>query len=295
MLTGFAIIFEDDMLYCSNEAVYTSFEIVLFVEKLITSLNPKKTWRLNNIYLKGYRMGAERMVIKHLVTEDNKNLFFCISGDFPAGSKKAYEMIDEFYDKIQSYYPSVKHLVAASKNKPFQEIVEVLTDHLWSKYEDLVEEDESRISQDANKRNNILYVGISSQGLPIISQLYDKNLLENLDVEITEDNADMYSSNISAKLATIAMNTVIRAKTNIKEIHMHDITEKRDKIILFGSINDYSLDFFASGNFSQLKLVFKKLKERISQEQILQEDFGGDLKPYRYLHDTLKDFYQEGL
>ena len=31
------------------------------------------------------------------------------------------------------------------------------------------------------------------------------------------------------------------------------------------------------------------------QEEVLQKDFLGELKPYRYLHETIDKFYEEGL
>ena len=75
-----------------------------------------------------------------------------------------------------------------------------------------------------------------------------------------------------------------------------DIEEKSaKKVILFGDINGYTLDFLASGDFYLLKRVFKKLKDRVIKEEVLTEEFAGDLKPYRYLHDVIGDFYKEGL
>ena len=70
MITGFAIILDEEVLYVSNSNKYSSFEIVLFVEKLTSSLNPKNHWRLTNIYFEG-ESGKERMIIKHVVTESN--------------------------------------------------------------------------------------------------------------------------------------------------------------------------------------------------------------------------------
>ncbi len=57
MITGFTIILEDDILYCSDDLKYNAFEIVLFVEKLISSVNPRNTWRLRKICLKNQKSG----------------------------------------------------------------------------------------------------------------------------------------------------------------------------------------------------------------------------------------------
>ena len=68
------------------------------------------------------------------------------------------------------------------------------------------------------------------------------------------------------------------------------------KLILYSDINDYSLDFIASGDFVKIKEIFKQLVEKISQEQVLEEEFLGDLKPYRslktHLDNVIKKFDQ---
>ncbi len=294
MITGYGIILEDEILYCSNENTYNSFEIVLFVEMLISSINPNRSWRLSNIYLKGFRMGKERMIIKHLLTENNQNLFFCINGDFSATTEVAYKMLEEFYEKVTSYYKTNDLLVQASKKPIFTEIIETATDYLWDKYEPLLENEQNSDGNNSNIKSKILYCGISVQGLPIISKLYDKNLIKYLSKEISDENVELYNSNLSGKLSTIAMNTVIRAKTSIREIHIDDLEDKLNKkIILYDEINKYSLDFFATGDFHRIKSAFNKLKNKISQEKVLSEEFSGDLKPYRYLQAYLDEIVKE--
>jgi len=86
------------------------------------------------------------------------------------------------------------------------------------------------------------------------------------------------------------MNTQIRAKTNIKEVHFDDLGDHgHKKLILYSNINDYSLDFIASGDFVKIKEIFKRLEDTISQEQVLKNEFMGDLKPYRFLKTHLED------
>ena len=93
------------------------------------------------------------------------------------------------------------------------------------------------------------------------------------------------------------MNTLIRTQSNINEIHIADLKEKNKKIILYDSVgikNSYSLAIFASGDFFEIKDVMKLLKIQISKEEILQKEFSGNLKPYKYLKkfflDLEKDF-----
>ena len=272
MITGFSIILDDDVIYVSNENKYPAFEIVLFVKKLISSLNPKNVWRLTNIYFEG-ETGKERMIIKHIVTENNVNLFYCITGDFLSNSEEISNLMAEYYEKVTLNYETVEIIQKVSKNSEFSKVIKLITAYLWDKYREPLEEEEIEL-QCSDIENKIMYCGISSQGLPIISQLHE--------------NIELLSSNISANLATIAMNTQIRAKTNIKEVHFDDLGDNGcKKIILYSHINDYSLDFIASGDFVKIKEIFKQLEYTISQEQILENDFMGDLKPYRFLKTHL--------
>ena len=86
-MTVFGIVLEDDVLFCSDEKKYNYFEIVIFIEKLLRSVNPRQFWRLNDIYLeevsglgivKEQENGITNMSIKHLITANNKNLFYCL-------------------------------------------------------------------------------------------------------------------------------------------------------------------------------------------------------------------------
>ncbi|MBD3228964.1 MAG: hypothetical protein GF329_12315, partial [Candidatus Lokiarchaeota archaeon] len=102
MISGFAIIIENNIVYCSNEQKYTSFEIILFIEKLITSINPSGIWRLDSILLQIPDGRNERIIIKHKVNENGQNIFYAILGDFDANAPEAFKMLNEFYGKVES-------------------------------------------------------------------------------------------------------------------------------------------------------------------------------------------------
>lgn len=291
MITGYSIILEDEILYCSNEYTFTTFEILLFIEKLIRSLNPKQTWRLNNLCFQNSSGQEERMIIKHLITDTRQNLFFCLLGDITYGSKETINILEGFYEKVNEYYKSVDVLKRASKKLIFREIVQIIIDFLSEKYETLLNNEDIKQDTENHFDNKILYCGISSQGLPITSELYDKDLLKNIEKEIIEENIELFNSNLSAQLATIEMNTLIRTNLNIKEIHIDDFSSKNPrKMFIFSEIHGYSLDVFASGNFYEINKDLKQLTKEISQEQALQHEFSGDLKPYKHLQGYLNSF-----
>lgn len=295
MITSFAIILDEDVLYVSNKNKYALFEIVLFIEKLLKSINPKNCWRLTNIFFEG-EQGKERMIIKHSFTETSQNLFYCITGDFFSGSEEAKKMLEEFYEKVKVNYETTESIKKASRNSEFKKVVQLITGYLWKKYREQIEDEEIDHKSSGNN-NRIMYCGLSTQGLPIISKLYDTTLLQNFEREISSENIELFTSNLSGKLATITMNTQIRAKCKIREIHFDDLEEKEsNKLILYGNVNGFSLDLIASGDFFKIKEIFKVLEEKISTEHVLIHDFNGDLKPYRtlttYLDGIISEFDQ---
>ena len=295
MITGYGLILEDDILYFSDEEKYSIFEIVLFVEKLLRSFNPKQTWRLNHVYLRSANKERERILIRHFLTEAKKNLFILICGSFKESSQEIRNLLSEFFDKVKVYYNTGDILSKASKKPIFNEIIRILTDYLGDKYEPLLEQEDIKTEVDHGATNTILYGGISTQGLPIITRLFDPTLLTNLDKEINDENIDLFNSSLSGQLATIEMNTLIRTgKYNIKEIHIADLEDKKNKkVILYDNIGSYSLALFASGNFFEIKDLMKLLKFQVEKEEILKQDFSGDLKPYRYLEKYFLDLDKE--
>ena len=291
MIKGYGIILQDKILYCSDENFYTVFEILLFIERLIRNVNPKQTWRLNNICFYNDDGQEFRMIIKHLITDSRQNLFYCVFGTFSYESMIKYNVLEDYYDKINEYYQSVDVLKAASKKVIFREIIKIIIEYLEEKYEKLLDKEEIKGKMEELKTNKILFCGISSQGLPIISDLYEKNLLDYIDRELNEDNIELFNSNLSAQLATIEMNTIIRAKLKIKEIHIDDFgSQDPKKTFLFSDLFNYSLHVFASGNFSIIREVVEQLKSEISKESVLQDDFSGDLKPYKHLREYINEF-----
>lgn len=294
MISGFTIILEDDILYCSNAKKYSAFEILLFVEKLLRSINPKNTWRLKKICLKDKKYGRERIVVKHIVTNKQQNLFFCTIGNYQVGSQETLNLVNEFSRQVNKHYKNLSELKYAAEEPVFKDVISLIVEYLEDKYNEPLEEEIIFDDPENNGKNTMLYAGISSQGLPIISQLYDTYLLMNIAKENTKENIELFTSDLSAKLETISMNTKIRAKTRIKEIHINDTEDETNKlVILFGNISFYSLDFVASGNFYKIKEIFKELKAKMSLDAIFQSEFAGDLKPYKYLKNYLNEIRQE--
>jgi len=297
LISGFTIILEDEILFCSDKNKYNAFEIVLFVEKLMNFFQ----WRLRKICLKSKKIGRERIIVEHVITNAGQNLFFCCVGNFSVGSQEAFKMLIEFRNQVKTQYKDLSRLKFASEEPTFNQVIKLIIEYLHDKYLEPLEDEVIYEKSNNNVQNTILYAGISAQGLPIISQLYDESLLKNFEKDKTNENIELFTSDLSAKLATISMNTQIRAKKKIKEIHLDD-TKNSDnhngkKIILFGNINGYSIDFIATGNFYKIKSIFKQLKSKMALDSAFKKEFSGDLRPFKhlkwYLDEMIKEFDQK--
>ncbi len=291
MITGFSIILNDDIIYCSNENQYTIFEIVLFLKELLTNINPKHTWLLHKMKLQSLHIQKEIMIIKHIYI-DGDQLFYCISGDFSEYSKKSSEMLNEFQKKVETYYSSIEVLKQSQKKELFTTIIENIVDYLWDEYETALEEEDldEDVMYQGFENNRIIYCGLSTQGLPIISQLFDDSLLKNLEFKVDEEKRELFVSSISSKLATISINALIRAKSHINTILIQDIDENCYKYIFFGELDVYTVDMFGSGNYFQINEIFEDLVSNLKVSGLLEIEFVGDLKPFKGLSKYIEDF-----
>ena len=164
MISSFSIILENDILYCSDEKKYNAFEIILFTEKLLRSINPRNTWRLRKICLKHKRSKRERIIVEHMVTKVGQNIFFCSIGNFAVGSTESFKMLRDFAKQVQVQYNDLDRLKSSSDEPTFKDVIKLITDYLKDKYLDPLEEETIYEKTNNNGQNAILYAGISAQG-----------------------------------------------------------------------------------------------------------------------------------
>lgn len=290
MITGFSIILNNEIIYCSNEGRYNCFEMVLYLKELLTNINPKNTWRAHKISFDSIRFKRENMIIKHIVLNGN-HLFYCIIGDFSEFSAKCYELLKEFQKKVEIYYNLTEIVNESYKKVLFKTIIENIVDHLLKEYLDPLDNEDFKVDTLYNdfKENKIIYCGISAEGLPIISQLFNNSLLKNLNNKNKKETREIFISNLSSKLATLVINAMIRANSHIKVIHLRDLEENCFKFIFFGELNDYTVDIIGSGNYFQIQNIFKDIITNLSKYEILQNNFTGDLKPYKDLDNYVEE------
>ena len=284
---GFALIADEDILYCSDEDAFPFFEIVIFANALNNQLSAGK-WHMHKVIL--WPMIAEqdkRILIRVTRSEEGRFLLYCVLGDFQKGSATGYQLLEEFEKRLTGVYSpqSIQSLTTARQDILKQLCSEIVA-NLQQKYQEKVDAQEES-HEIFTGEPKIHYCGLSWMGLPIFSKLFDDTLEEHVpdskDGEMSRH--DILESILSAKLATIVMNTVIRAQA-----HVHSIQILVDRslglyhLINFGVLpNNYSLELYTSGQPKDLDKIFYDICSMIENDPALSIPFTGDMKPYEGL------------
>jgi hypothetical protein len=288
---AFALIADEDILYCSNEDAFPFFEVVIFANALNKQLSAGK-WHMHKIIL--WPLTAEhdmRILIRVVPSEDGRCLLYCVFGDFQKGSVLGYQLLEEFEKRLTVVY---SHQSICSMATTRQDILKSLcaeiVETLRKKYQDKVDA-QAEEHEVFRGPPTIHYCGLSWQGLPIFSKLFDDALVEYLpetkNGEISRH--ELLETILSAKLATIVMNTVIRAQAHVHSIQiLMDSKASQYQLINFGVLpNSYSLELFASGQPKDLDKIFFDLCGKVEADPALTLPFTGDLKPYEWLKRLL--------
>ncbi len=290
---AFALVADEDILYCSNEDAFPFFEIVIFANALNNQLSAGK-WHIHKIVI--WPMAADhdqRILTRVARSEDGRSLLYCVYGDFQKGSVIGYQLLEEFEKRVMAVYP---HQTVCSMASGRQEILKNLcaeiVDNLRKKYQEKVDSN-SESHEIFSGPPQIHYLGLSWQGLPIFSRLFDDSLIENLPESKNGgmSRQEVLESILSAKLATIVMNTVIRAQSHVHSIQiLVDPKTALYQLINFGVLpNNYSLELYATGQPKDLDKIFFEICGKVENDPTLSMPFTGDLKPYEELKRKLSN------
>ncbi len=292
-MLAFALVADEDILYCSNEDAFPFFEIVIFANALNNQLSAGK-WQIHKIVI--WPMAAEhdqRILTRVTRSEDGRSLLFCVYGDFQKGSVIGYQLLEEFEKRLTAVYshPTICSM-AASRQEVLKSLCSEIIDNLRKKYEEKVkaQAEEHEVFKGAPQ---IHYCGLSWMGLPIFSRLFDEALTENLPESNNREMSkqEVLESILSAKLATIVMNTVIRAQAHVHSIQiLVDPKIGQYQLINFGVLpNNYSLELYASGQPKELDKIFFEICGKVENDSTLSMPFTGDLKPFDSLKKVLSN------
>jgi hypothetical protein len=138
--------------------------------------------------------------------------------------------------------------------------------------------------------NQIIYAGISSDGLPIVSKLYENQELLHFD---DPQKQSLVTTILSGQLATISINALIRAQVYMDSIQIKlNPDENRFLFFNFGTFgfhNNFTFVTLTVGNPYDLEPYFDVIRNRLNAVDIFDEPFSGALK----LYAPIKEFFDQ--
>ncbi|MCP4763990.1 MAG: hypothetical protein GY870_19615 [archaeon] len=295
-MNTFAIIVNDKIVYASNVAEEPMFEVAIFTNALFKLLS-KNTWKLHKIILQPLAGFHKEKILVHQVyyKEYDLDVLYCEKGQFTNGTSISYKALQKFQDDVENMYPPETFLdMIESKQVIFQEACENITFNIIQSNGKLHSKDKKKSNEKMNGKPLLLYTGVSTQGLPIVSKVFDPRVIignTEMTGEEFEKSIHLMENTISGQLATISINSFIRAKSYVEEIQILMDEEKQlYGFINFGQVGTnriYTLEIFTMGQSSASNVFFKRIKNTSENFECLQNPFAGELKPYSELKDFL--------
>ncbi|MHA1733745.1 MAG: hypothetical protein ACTSU5_17500 [Promethearchaeota archaeon] len=291
MRSSFALIVDDSIAFSSDERQYPRFEVVIFANALNQSLS-RGTWGLHKIVMDAIpedpdsEMIREEILVKPFQS-DGHTILYCVNGTF--GDKPPYEILDMFEKRISAIYkPELLTQMVNSKGDIFKNIATEITDFLHDQLDALILDGTTPLEEFPKVPPRVHYLGISSLGLPIVSRMYDEEIIRHTGGQEHPEMSqqEYFESVLSAKCATIVMNSIIRAQAEVKSIQLK-VGDDLYHFIYFRTLGNYAVELFASGNPESIETLFDVIIEMLEKSPVLQETFKGDLKPYASLKDII--------
>jgi hypothetical protein len=290
-MTDFCVIYNDRIFYCSKEELYNKFELVVFANQLSKQLADGRSWTLHKLVLQpALSLSKENILIRrYLSSAGNMELLICILGQFESGAQYGYQIIDGIFQEINKNF-CIESITEQNieSNSDFQSLCELLSaNHIGTAYEDFL--NSYAAPENFVGKNQLVYSGISVNGLPIISQIYEKQSI----LQITDsDKKSLITTILSGQLATIAANAYIRAQCYVDSIQIK-ISPFENRFIFFNFLQfghqmQYNYESLTTGNPNELMEVLTHITKKLNEIPVFAGPFQGILKQYNPIKSDLE-------
>jgi hypothetical protein len=264
------------------------FEVVIFANSL-TKVLSNHQWRLHKIILQPEKSFVKERILIHQVFNKKLDLdiSYCVLGEFTDGSRVGFEILKKFQERIEKIY-DMKTLASTIKNKRkiFEQLCEEIVYYLIRTYKERKDRLKSKnMHEKFSGKPSLLYSGVSTMGLPVCSKLHDIALVNG-------NGPEYFETTLSGRLATIWINSYLRAKSHVEEIQilLDDTKQQKQK---YGFINFarigierlYTLEMFS---LNKSREFFNKTRDYCDENfPCLTSEFVGELSPYTQLQAYL--------
>ncbi|MHA1728698.1 MAG: hypothetical protein ACTSWY_08185 [Promethearchaeota archaeon] len=312
MITSFAIIVNEEIIYVSQREEELKFEVVIFANAFLKLLNQKNgnRWKLHKIILQPIKSFHKEKILIHQIQNNDLDLeiLYCVLGKFSDGSKIGFEILEAFKRNIEQIFPikSFKSAVQFRLREFWRNCEEIGT-KIEEKYEQRIQ-NEKNLHETFSGESILIYSGISSQGLPIVSKLHNPDKIignhskksKNSNNKKEDDKEiDIFKTILSGQLTAISINSFIRAKAHVTEIQIlmdetynnlgfKKVIDNKYGFINFAQIGadqNYTFEMFMIGPSRD---YFTNIRNAaVSNFDCLQKPFDGKLYPYKKIEEYL--------
>jgi hypothetical protein len=290
MNTTISIILDDSIIYCSQESFYPKSEIIIITNSFLKQLAEERNWILHQIILQSTsNTGPEKILIRRFASKNKKHeLILTVSGHFQNGAAVGYLLLDELYENISTAYSIEKVGKWSARDlnnfKIFCDftasgMIASITDKLLRIYPK---------RQQEIMQNQLIYMSISTNGLPVLSNLFENQTLFRVD-DIQKRN--LITTALSGQLATISTNTLIRAKCYLHSIQFK-IDHETDQLLFFnfiqiGNLGQYLLETLSTGDPDIIYPHLLQIASKINSYPAFFTPFTGILKQFHKIESDL--------
>jgi hypothetical protein len=279
----FALIVDNSILYCSNPNAYPKFEIICIINQLIKNIADARPWALHKVLVQPTASfcGEKILIRKFLSQNQATEMILCLVGEFNQGADFGYELIDGIFQNLNDQF-CIDHIKEnfVEKESKIKDLCDLLSPkHLGNAYEDFMNSQAK--SESYIGPNKLIYSGISTNGLPIISQMHDGHEIFRLD---TEDKKLLMTSILSGQLATIAMNAYVLAGVYLDSIEVK-ISSHENRFLFFhfaqfGYQNMFTLECISTGTPDVIWGEIRSVIPQLLSQHVYQKAFEGNLKEF---------------
>jgi hypothetical protein len=287
-MLDFAVIINNEIKFCSRDSEYQKFEIAIFSNILINQIAEKRDWSLHKLIMHPANQYEKLNLLIHRQFIENTEILICLLGELKFGSAYGYQLLENFCQQISTEYSNSNlNNISNHDAEGFKKICDLFYTTL-SMTESMF--DNSTQNENYNGNNQLIYIGLSTNGLPISSKLYEDQSILQFE---NEDKKELITTVLSGQLATISINSIIRAQCFIDSIQIK-IESKGNKFVFFnfsqiGENQQYTMETLSTGNPNEIEDFLQNLKKDIDERKLLNQSFSGKLKNYL----PLNDFFQE--
>ena len=217
-------------------------------------------------------------------------MLICILGNLKQGSVYGYRLMDTFMDKIFEEYPldTISYQLKTD-NDGFQSLCGMMAASLFGEVNETFM-DTLAEHEDFQGQNQIIYAGISTNGLPVAAKLFENQSIMEFE---SPEKMELIRNTLSGQLATIAINAFIRAQCFMDSIQIKIIDSENQYLFLnftnFGRNQAFTFETLSTGNPTQIKEYYDIILRWLTSNGIFETDFSGALKQY----SPVQDFFNQ--